>query len=82
MFDTMLRNDVLELSICYTIDDIQYNREQMKKIITCKTKDKLWLLNYLLDADVIDTILYKELLQRVKSDYKTALFYLLGLCKI
>ena len=54
----------------------------MKKIITCKTKDKLWLLNYLLNAQIIDNDYYYELLNRVKTDYNKANMYLMGLCQI
>lgn len=83
MYDVVLENDLLDLNRnLYNIDTINYRRAEMRKIITFRTKDKLWLINYLLDAGVIDNTWYQELLHRVESDYKIALSYLLGLCKI
>ena len=83
MYDVMLRDDLLNLNKnLYNIDTINYRRAEMKKIISNRTQDKLWLLNYLLGVGVIDNTWYEELLHRVEIDYKTALSYLFGLCKI
>ena len=54
----------------------------MKKIIKCRTKDKIEFLNFLLAYNVIDDGLSQELSERAKSDFKKSNLYLLGLCQI
>ncbi len=83
MYDTMLKNDLLALNRgLYNIDDIQYNREEMKKVIFCRTQDKIWLIKQLLNGNEINPDYYDELYNRIKSDFNKANLYLLGWCKI
>jgi hypothetical protein len=83
MYDTVLRDDLLNLRKgAYTIDTVQYNNAEMKKIIKCRTRDKIDLLNLLLAYKVIDYDYYKELIQIVENDFKMGYLYLLGQCQI
>lgn len=83
MYDTVLREDLLNLNKgAYRINDVEYNIIEMKKIIKCRTRDKMDLLNYLLESKIIDYYYYKELLQIVESDFKRGNLYLMGLCQI
>lgn len=83
MYDTVLRDDLLNLNKgAYTINDIEYNNIEMKKIIKCRTRDKIDLLNLLLTHKIIDYDYYKELLQIVESDFRMGNLYLLGQCQI
>lgn len=82
MFDVILRNDLLNLNKVDNINDLSFNRKEMRKIIKCRTADKISLLNYLLSYNVIDDDCYRELLQRTESDCRKANLYLLGLYNI
>ena len=82
MFDIILRNDLLNLNKSYNINDLNYNCKEMKKIIKCRTQDKISLLNFLQTYNLIDNDYYQELLKRTKRDYRKANLYLLGLCNI
>ncbi len=82
MYDVILKNDLLNIKKCSNIYDLQSNREYMKKVIVCRTHDKLNLINYMLANCIIDDELYYELLQRTRIDYQKANLYLLGLCQI
>lgn len=82
MYDVILRNDLLNLNKADNINDLSFNHKEMKKIIKCRTQDKISLINFLLSYNVIDGDYYQELLKRIQSDYKRANLYLLGLCNI
>lgn len=82
MFDIILRNDLLNLNKADNINDLNYNKREMIKIIRNRTQDKISLLNFLLSHNLIDDNFYRELLQRTENDYKKANLYLLGLCNI
>jgi len=47
MFDVILRDDLLNLNKADNINDLNYNRREMLKIIKCRTADKISLLNFL-----------------------------------
>lgn len=83
MYDMILREDLLNLNKgAYTIEDVNFRNTEMKKIIKCRTQDKIEFLNFLLSYNVIDDGFYQELLERAKSDFKKSNLYLLGLCQI
>lgn len=83
MYDMILREDLLNLNKgAYTIEDVNFRNTEMKKIIKCRTKDKIEFLNFLLSYNVIDYDFYQELLERAKNDFKKANLYLMGLCSI
>lgn len=82
MFDIILKNDLLNLNRTDNINALNFNRKEMKKIIKCRTQDKIEFLNFLLSYNVIDYDFYQELLERAKNDFKKANLYLMGLCSI
>lgn len=83
MYDMILREDLLNLNKgAYTIEDVNFRNTEMKKIIKCRTKDKIEFLKFLLSYNVIDDGFYQELLEKAKSDFKKSNLYLLGLCQI
>ena len=83
MYDVVLREDLINLNkSAYTVDDIEFNRKEMKKIIKCRTQDKISLINFLQTYNIIDNDYYQELLKRTENDYRKANLYLIGLCNI
>lgn len=83
MYDIELREELLNFRKgIENINTLNYLNNEMKKIIRCRTKDKISLLNYLLNIDLIDIDTYTEFLQHTKSDFLLANKYVLGLCSI
>ena len=83
MFDVDLRDELLNLSKgAYNIDDINYRYTNIKKIIKCRTADKIALLNFLLLNQLINEDCYQELLKKAESDYRNSYLYLMGRCQI
>lgn len=80
MYDVILKNDLLNFRKAENIDSLKFNRKEMQKIIKCRTRDKIDLVNFLLLYNAIDYECYKELLERTKSDFRKANLYLMGLC--
>lgn len=81
MYDIILREDLINLNNgAYTVDDMEFRSTEMKKIIKCRTADKISLLNFLQTYNLIDNEYYQELLKRAESDFRKANLYLLGLC--
>ena len=72
MFDIILKNDLLNINRVDNINAINFNRKEMKKIIRCRTQDKIEFLKFLLSYNVIDGDFYQELLKRAKNDFKKA----------
>ena len=83
MFDSILRDDLLTLRTgCYCSDDAIFRHNQMKKIIRCRTEDKINLLRYLLTNGIINKQIYNECLLRTEHDYRKANLYLINMCEI
>lgn len=82
MFDVILRDDLLNLNKADNINNLTFNRKEMRKIIKCRTADKIAILNFLQTYNLIDDDCYRDLLQRTESDYRKANLYLVGLCNI
>ena len=83
MYDVELREELLNFKKgIHNINTLNYLKKDMKKIIKCRTQDKIDLLNYLLNIDLIGIDTYTEFLQHTKSDFLLANKYVLGLCSI
>lgn len=83
MYDVELREELLNFKKgIHNINTLNYLKKEMKKIIKCRTQDKIDLLNYLLNIDLIDFYMYKKCLQYTQDDFVIANRYLLGLCSI
>ena len=80
MYDTDLKEDLLSLNKIYNAENQIFYRNEMFKIIKCRTRDKIDLINFLLQNNVIDYDFYVELAERAKSDCRIANLYLMGFC--
>ena len=79
MFDIGLKEELLSLKKSNTnINNLFYINNKMRQIIKCRTKDKIDLLNYLLNNNLIDLEKYKEYCQYIKHDFIAANNYILG----
>ncbi len=79
-FDEILKQDLIRFKSKDNIYEIE--NSNIHSIIRNRTRDKLYLLQVLLNEDIIDTDYYNELYYRIKSDFKMSHLYILGLCKI
>lgn len=83
MFDEEMRNDLLNLNVGVSdITTTNYVRNEMRNIIKRRTREKIDLLNMLLQYNAIDIDCYTEMMQRAEYDYRKAQMYLIGLCSI
>lgn len=82
MYDVILRNDLINLNKTQNINDLHFNRNEMRRLISCRTQDKLSLLKFLLSCDAIDYECYQECVKHTENDFKLATKYSLGLCNI
>ena len=83
MYDQIMLDDLK--SYRHNLDNIneisdRYN--YMKKVIKCRTLDKLYLLKWLYYEKVIDILQYNEYMYIVINDCRMALLYICGILKI
>ena len=80
MFDIVLRDDLIEFRKgTGNINDVKDRYLNMKKIIVCRTRDKIYLIQLLLKNNIINKEYYEELYFRAENDYRLAQLYLMGL---
>ena len=80
LFDKILIQDLKEFKLgADNIYDLQYRYANIRKNIKNRTKEKLNLLKLFLDYKIINTDDYNELFNRVQSDYKNSILYIMGL---
>lgn len=80
MYDEILKQDLIRFKSTDNIYEIE--NSNILSIIRSRTRDKLYLLQVLLDENIIDTDYYNELYNIVRSDLKKANLYIMGLCQI
>ena len=79
MYDVMLMEDVKNYKIgAHTYLDREERIKDIKKIITTRTKDKIWLLNYALKEKIINQQIYNECYDRAIYDFKISHLYIMG----
>lgn len=79
MFDEEMRKDLLEMNKGVSdITTANYVRDNMRKIIKRRTREKIDLLNLLLQYNAIDIDCYTEMMQRAEYDYRKGQLYLIG----
>ena len=83
MYDKMLEEDIRDYrkNIANTIYIQPYSND-IKKLLKCRTKDKLYFLKYMITNNIIQKELYDELYERVKTDYNTAYKCIIGLISV
>lgn len=80
LFDKHLLQDLKDFKTgSESIYDLQYRYSNIRKIVKNRTKEKLNLLKLFLDYNIIDINFYNELFERVQSDYKNSILYIMGL---
>lgn len=80
LFDKHLLQDLKDFKTgSESIYDLQYRYSNIRKIVKNRTKEKLNLLKLFLDYNIIDINFYNELFERVQSDYKNSILYIVGL---
>lgn len=83
MYDVDLLEDLKEYKKGLdNIYEYEYMYKLAQKVIKCRTKDKIYILDMLLTASLIDKAVYEELYNRVQSDYRRSYKYLFGFCQI
>ena len=79
MYDVILLENLKSFKTgADNIYELQNRYRDIIKIIKNRTKDKLYLLKLMLDYNIVNSNIYIELLQRVKSDYRLSFLYLIG----
>lgn len=79
MFDRCLLEDLKEFKRgSDNIYELESRYEDIRKIIVNRTKEKINLLKLLLSYNIINSDIYSELMERVKSDYETSNLYIIG----
>ena len=80
MYDKSLKHELQQFKInANNIYELQYRYQNIIKIISNRTKEKIELVKYLKNYDGIDVKICQELYGRIKADYKEAYLYLFGL---
>lgn len=80
LFDKHLLQDLKDFKTgSESIYDLHYRYLDIRKIVKNRTKEKLNLLKLFLDYNIIDINFYNELFERVQSDYKNSILYIMGL---
>ena len=83
MYDVILLEDLKSFKTgADNIYELQNRYRDIIKIIKSRTKDKLYFLQLIQEYNKIDTDLYNELLERVKSDYRLSFLYLIGMAQL
>ena len=79
MYDLILLEDLKNFKKGFdNIYELECKYRDIIKIIKNRTKEKLYLLQIMQEHNVINTELYKELLERAQYDYKLSFLYLIG----
>lgn len=83
MYDPILLEDLKSFKTgTDNIYELQNRYRDIIKIIKNRTKDKLYFLQLMKEYNIVDTDVYNELLERVETDYKLSLLYLIGRTKL
>ena len=83
MYDRILREDLVKLksgATNITINNYIYN--EMRKLLKCRTEDKINLIEYLVSNNIIDKVYYNELYSIIESDFNKGKSYINGFCSI
>lgn len=79
MFDKVLMQDVIDFKRgSDNIYDLQYRYTRIAKIIRNRTKEKINILNMLMDNNQISNEKYNDYYKRVQNDYKISALYVMG----
>ena len=83
MYDKILMYDVIDYKKgSYNITDRKFWMDDIKKIIINRTKEKIYLLNWLYNDGKIDIDLYNRSFNIAKYDCIKAYKYIFGLTNI
>ena len=83
MYDRILKEDLVSLkseATNITINNYIYN--EMRKLLKCRTEDKISLIGYLFSNNIIDEVYYNELYSIIADDYNDGQQYIKGFCYI
>ena len=64
------------------IHEQDFFRDNIRKIINNRTKDKIYLLDLLLEKNLIDKTQYNKFMKITKNDYKVGHLCVLGLISV
>ena len=83
MYDTILKEDLISLkSEATNINVNNYIYDEMRKLLKCRTEDKISLINYLFSNNIIDDVFYNELYSIIEKDFNKGKIYINGFCTI
>lgn len=83
MYDRILKEDLVSLkseATNITINNYIYN--EMRKLLKCRTEDKISLIDYLFSNNIIDKVYYNELYSIIEDDFNNGQLYIRGFCSI